>query len=614
VFGDFFRALSELFTDRRSRLEVSGLLLTMALLPVSELVVTRMFSQLILHGPERFDRDPNGVVVDGSIFFLAFALSRAIHHVVRLNRVRVFRRGFDSSGRQHPASREAWSWAAAFELSTAMVSLIQIAAFCLLFMWFDLGFGAANLVIGGGVLWLIALIYRRQLAHQLTYLSEGTMPGSTAVGERVGKRIRDAELGAVVASLAMAFSLAVVLYRAVHGSVGGADAIVLFIGLRMMYSQVGNLSASAMRFARVKARLTVGQSVGVVDPEDEFDDPDEEIEDVEDLQPARPSTHRAQLVGQMIVAGQRGELDQVQRFGARLGSGVAPTEQEERAQQAAEAFALLAASFDDRMPLSLMWWARPFPGSVGNWLSPLLLQRLSGRAVLFRTPASSERSPHLVMIGSLAGSAHRDSIVIGTGALNADVAVDPLATYLSVRGPLTADALHKAGGPAVDAYGDPTVLMSRFIPVERTAANGRLAFVRHVTHADVPVKPAGHMDELSPLASRPEDIETFLRTLATYEGVVTSDFSTAAICHSYGLPCAPITFDGHSDLGFVFRDYALGLGLGEDTAPAVVDPDLGRVRWDDLLVTRTVAAITLDAVQHAVERGVATYLERVDPA
>jgi hypothetical protein len=219
------------------------------------------------------------------------------------------------------------------------------------------------------------------------------------------------------------------------------------------------------------------------------------------------------------------------------------------------------------------------------------------------------------MIGSLAGSAHRDSIVIGTGALSADVALNPLATYLSVRGPLTADALHKAGGPAVDTYGDPTVLMSRFVPVERTTPNGRLAFVRHVTHADVPVKPGGDMDELSPLASRPEDIEAYVRTLTAYHGVVTSDFGTAAICHSYGLPCAPITFDGRGDLGFVFRDYALGLGLGEDSAPTVVDdPDLGRVRWEDLLVTRTVAATTLDAVQDTVKRGVATYLERVDPA
>ncbi|WP_183407734.1 hypothetical protein [Nocardioides marmoriginsengisoli] len=610
MFGDFLRAFGQLFSHGRSRWEISGLLLTLAMLPVSELVVTRMFSHLIINGPHRYEVDPEGVIRSALVFFVAFALARALHHVVRLSRVRVFRRGFDNSGEKRAASQEAWSWAAAFELSTALVALIQLAAFCILFAVVDLGSGLANVVIVGAVLSVIAAIYRRQLDHQVRYLTEGHASGGTAIGDRVGKRIRDAELGAVVASLAMALSLGVVLYRALRGQIAGADAIVLFIGLRMMYSQVGNLSASAMRFARVKARLTAGpRGSAVVDVDDELDELADLTED-EELPPALPSAHRTQLVNQMLLAGQRGALDEVQRYGARLSVTRVPMESEINAQRAAEAFAELATSGDGRLPLSLMWWPRPFPGASGNWLSPLVLRQESGRPVIHQRPTALAAEPHLVMIGSILGSVQQHSIVVGTGALTAEATPDPRATYLSVRGPLSAAVIRDLGGPAVDAFGDPTVLASRLFPVWRTGSNPRLAFVRHLSHAGVPIRLAEEMDELSALVSRPQEVEGFVRTLATYAGVVTSDPGVAALCDSYRIPHATIAFAGKDDLGFVFRDYALGVGLPV-LAPTVVDPDLGTVRWSDVLVSRTIEESRLDEIQASVHQGIASCLDLV---
>lgn len=605
MLGDFARAFTQLFSHARSRVEVSALLLTMAMLPVSELVVTRMFSHLIIAGPERYAADREGVIRSAAVFFVAFALARALHHVVRLNRVRVFRRGFDSSGETRAASQEAWSWAAAFELSTALVALIQLAAFCVLFAFVDLGSGLANVVIVGLVLTLIATIYRRQHAHQVRYLTEGHRHSSTAIGDRVGKRIRDAELGAVVASLAMAGSLAVVLYRALHGEIAGADAIVLFIGLRMMYSQVGNLSASAMRFARVRARLTAGpRSSAVADVDDEMDEVADIAED-DPLAPATPSAHRTQLVTQMLLAGQRGSFDEVQQYGARLSLTRVPMESEVNAQVTAEAFAELATSGDGRLALPLMWWPRPFPGASGNWLSPLVLRQQSGRPVLFQRPTTPTREPHLVMIGSILGSVQQDSIVVGTGALDGSAVPDPRATYLSLRGPLSADLVRAQGGPSVDVLGDPTVLAARLFPVWRTSTNGRLAFVRHLSHLDVPVTLPEGMDELSTAASRPQDVEGFVRTLATYAGVVTSDPGVSALCDSYGVPCTTVAFVGTDDFAFVFRDYALGVGLPVLT-PRTVRPDLSRVRWTDLLEARTVSEDRLDAIQEAVQAGIAS--------
>ena len=174
--------------------------------------------------------------------------------------------------------------------------------------------------------------------------------------------------------------------------------------------------------------------------------------------------------------------------------------------------------------------------------------------------------------------------------------------------------LARAGGPRVDCFGDPTLLTSRFVPVDKVAPNGRLAFVRHISHTDLELHLDHSMDELSALASSPPEIKELVRTLATYDGVVTSDFSTMAICHSYGIPVAPITFEGRDDLRFVFRDYSRGAGFDVDVEPDLVGRDLRKLTWTDKLVARTPEPGKLDEIQDSVAHAVAAYLERVTTA
>ncbi|ROR90545.1 hypothetical protein [Nocardioides aurantiacus] len=608
MFRDLLGAFTGLFTERRSRLEVSALLLTMAMLPVSELLVTRMFSQLVLHGAERLEAERTALVLAGAGFFAAFALSRAIHHVVRLNRVRVFRRGFESSQAERPRHQEAWRWASAFELSTASVALIQVVAFCLLFVWLDPLFGVLNIGIGTAVLALVAVIYRRQLARQLAYLDEAR-DTATGVGERVGRRLRDAELGAVLASLAMALALAVVLLRAVSGALAGADAIVLFIGLRMMYSQVGHLSASAMRFARVEARLTAGGRGGAAEPdgngEGDEDEPDDEAARAEvDLPPATPTPHRNRLLRQMLLAGQDGDLAQVDAYAARLRATARPRQEELDDQEVAEAFGHLASPAEHAGALPALWWPRPFPGTAENWLTPLLVRRLTGHPVGYQKPTAATPRPHLVVSGSVLAHVQRSSVVVGAGTAGHGDRPGPDGRYLGVRGPLSAEALRRAGGPDVTAYGDPLVLAARLLPLARPEPQGRLALLRHVSQSRLRLSLPDDVDELSTRVSRPDDVVGLLTRLTAYDGVVTSDPGVLALCLALGLPCATVALEPREDLAFVLRDLALGLGLDEPVVHPV-GPDLQQAGLTGLLETRTVAEDVLDAVQQRLEEAVA---------
>jgi hypothetical protein len=168
--------------------------------------------------------------------------------------VRAFRDGFEEAGRTRSPSQESWEWALAFELSGVLVSLVQAVMFSTLFLVIDWPTGVLNILLSIVVVALVSTLYRRQLALQKDYVKVGNRPGTVAVHQRVGERVRDAELGGMLASAAMAIALAYMLLRTLFGDISSANAIVLFLGLRLLSGQLGTLSGSIMRFARASAR------------------------------------------------------------------------------------------------------------------------------------------------------------------------------------------------------------------------------------------------------------------------------------------------------------------------------------------------------------------------
>lgn len=327
------------------------------------------------------------------------------------------------------------------------------------------------------------------------------------------------------------------------------------------------------------------------------------------------SRHRQNLINQMVTAGQKGELESVREIAARLNSGSIPTANEAGAQRAAESFAHFRLDGTEDQPLTLTWWPRPYPGNFGDWLSPLVLQSVSSHPVEFLSPTAPSSHANLVMIGSIGRFIRSSSIVVGTGIASDDIELNTKAHYVSLRGPITAELLRSQGGPAVQSLGDPGALLSRVMPVERGTTNGRIALVRHFTHASLPITLPENFDELSVLMSHPDDIHAFVAKLASYDAVVTSAMHVMIICHSYGIPCALVAFSGFEDAvhgtGIKYRDYSEGIGLAEAWNPVAVDLNLRRTNFDDLIRTEQVSDAKLDELEQAIADGVAAYLTRI---
>jgi hypothetical protein len=315
---------------------------------------------------------------------------------------------------------------------------------------------------------------------------------------------------------------------------------------------------------------------------------------------------RRRLTTAILDAGYRGDHDAIDRLEANLDADGVTTNEERSTIAAAHTFANYASRESDR-DVTLTWWSKPYPGNFGDWLSPLIVGNYTDARIRYHAPTTPISAPHLISTGSIGRFITPSSIVIGTGISSDDVELHPKATYVSVRGPVTAKLVRDCGGPDVESFGDPGAILSRVIPLTRPKrTNGRTAFVRHFSHNPLPIALPEGFDELSVLMSAPDAIENFVGVLVEYDRVVTSAMHVFIVCQSYGIPCSLVTFEGGEaavyGMGLKYGDYALGVGLAE-VNPVVVPLDLRRLSFANIERDDRVSESKKDEIESAVRAG-----------
>jgi hypothetical protein len=321
------------------------------------------------------------------------------------------------------------------------------------------------------------------------------------------------------------------------------------------------------------------------------------------------SKQRNVFLRKALRAGMEGDSEALEAAAKGLLSKGVPTREEQSTLDAARSFAAYSTRPSEEK-VDLVWWARPFPGNYGDWLSPLVVGHYTDRRLVYQPPTASTLTSgrHLVGVGSIGRFVKPNSVVVGTGISSDEYQLDPAAEYISLRGPLSAQHLASCGGPTVESFGDPAAVLSRILPVERGATNGRSAFVRHHKHRNLPVVLPEGYDELEVLVSHPDAIRELVTRLAQYDQVVTSAMHILITCQSYGIPCALVVFEGYLDAvagnGMKYTDYALGVGFDPIT-PSPVPLDLRSTDLQSLVMDLTISETKKDEVEDALRRAVA---------
>jgi len=311
----------------------------------------------------------------------------------------------------------------------------------------------------------------------------------------------------------------------------------------------------------------------------------------------------SKLIEEIVAAGKSGDIQKFNEVNVLLQETSLPTINERAAINAASSFLNYAAKPSNNT-IFLSWWENPYPGNYGDWLTPYIISHYTESKIIFQSLTSRTTKKHIVSLGSVGRFIKSKSVVVGTGVSSFKHPLNPKADYVSVRGPHTAELLVKSGGPKIESFGDPGVVLSRILPLTRGATNGRVALVRHHTHLQAPVVLPADFDELSVKLSHPDDIVSFIKKLNEYESVVTSAMHVLITCQSYGIPCALVVFKGfeeyvHGD-GIKYIDYALGAGV-KAISPTPINPRLDWAEIEPLLETIQVSDSKITEVEESIK-------------
>jgi len=313
----------------------------------------------------------------------------------------------------------------------------------------------------------------------------------------------------------------------------------------------------------------------------------------------------SKIIGEIVAAGKAGDAEKFNNSFTFLQSTSLPTRNENAAIKAASSYLSYSSKPSDKR-IYLSWWENPYPGNYGDWLTPYIFSHYTENRIIFQGLTSRAIKKHIVSLGSVGRFIKSNSVVIGTGVSSFKYPLNPKADYVSVRGPHTADLLVKSGGPKIESFGDPGIVLSKILPLTRGKTNGKVALVRHHTHLQAPVILPSNFDELSVLLSHPDDIVSFIKKLNEYDSVVTSAMHVLITCHSYGIPCALVVFKGfeeyvHGD-GIKYLDYALGAGV-KAISPTPINPKLDWKEIKPLLETIQVSGSKIAEVEAAIKEG-----------
>ena len=313
----------------------------------------------------------------------------------------------------------------------------------------------------------------------------------------------------------------------------------------------------------------------------------------------------SKIISELVASGKAGDVVKFNSSFDELQSSALPTRNESAAIKAASSYLSYSSKPSDNK-IYLAWWENPYPGNYGDWLTPYIFSHYTQDRIIFQGLTSRAIKKHIVSLGSVGRFIKSNSVVVGTGVSSFKYPLNTKADYVSVRGPHTADLLLKSGGPKVESFGDPGVVLSKILPLTRGTTNGRVALVRHHTHLQAPVVLPNNFDELSVLLSHPDDIVSFIKKLNEYDSVVTSAMHVLITCQSYGIPCALVVFKGfeeyvHGD-GIKYIDYALGAGV-KAISPTPINPKLDWQEINPLIETITVSDSKIAEVEAAIKEG-----------
>jgi len=249
ILWNLRKSLLELFPTTKFRLILVSLSLLAASISVSELLVAKFFTQIILHEGELSNKK---LIIFVVLFFLFYGITRAGQFFQRIYRLRVFEKAFKANDSGVNKFQDNWRWSLAIELTNILATLTQLGVLILFFIYFNPVFGLLDLIVVILVLHLIGRIFAKQIKKQRNFANARKKKKRISSADKFRTRIKSGEVGILYSGVATLILLGSLLYLSYTGKISSANTVVLFFGLRMQNSGLSSISTGLMRFARAR--------------------------------------------------------------------------------------------------------------------------------------------------------------------------------------------------------------------------------------------------------------------------------------------------------------------------------------------------------------------------
>lgn len=193
------------------------------------------------------------------------------------------------------------------------------------------------------------------------------------------------------------------------------------------------------------------------------------------------------------------------------------------------------------------WWALRERGAIDNYgdiLAPFLVEQLSGKKVV-KVSHPMQRwykwfIKHYVTVGSIICAASKNSIVWGSGIIKQNENVRA-AKFVAVRGPRTRKRLLELGYTVPEVYGDPALLLPKFIPntVEKKYA---LGIIPHYVDYDSIVAQFKDNSAVKVINLMTNDVVKTTQEILECEQIISSSLHGVIVSHAYEIPALWVKF------------------------------------------------------------------------
>lgn len=247
---ELFGSAKLILPTRKFRWGFSLLVILAAMIPVTELLVIKLFTDIVIDGS---DMSVVNLVISVILVSILFVITRIANYFQKNYRVKFFDKSFESDDRERSSIKESWEWAMAMELVNVLSFIVQIFVISMFFFVLNWEFALPVLISALVVFEIFGRYFRQQQIIQRGFVEKRRAKEEVRPADRLGSRIQSAEFVTLLASIFTVVLIGILIFFGVYGITELSNTIVFFLGLRLLNTTYGSLAGSLMRFARAKA-------------------------------------------------------------------------------------------------------------------------------------------------------------------------------------------------------------------------------------------------------------------------------------------------------------------------------------------------------------------------